>query len=57
MIRAIGSVVVAIFIIAIPILATLSLVRDWNNSVKFILIVGTVAEVIGLACAIYKNAE
>ena len=52
MIRAIGSIVVAI-----PILATLSWVCDWGDFVKYIFIIGTLAEVIGLTSAIYDNAE
>lgn len=57
MIRAIGSIVVAILIMAIPILATLSWVCDWGDFVKYIFIIGTLAEVIGLTSAIYDNAE
>lgn len=57
MIRAIGSIVVAIFIMVIPILLTLSFVRDWHDFAKFIFIVGTLAELIVLACTLNNNAE
>ena len=57
MIRAIGSFIVAIFIMAIPILATLSWVCVWHDFFIFIFTIGTLAEVIGLTCAIYTNAE
>ena len=57
MIRVIGSIVVAIFIMAIPILATLSWVCDWHDFIKYIFVIGTLSEFIGLTCAIYKNAE
>lgn len=57
MVRGIGSIVVALFIIAIPILATLSWVYDWHDFTKYILAAGTLAEVIGLVCAIYTNAD
>lgn len=57
MIRVIGSIVAAIFIMAIPILATLSWVCDWGAFVKYIFTIGTLAEGIGLTNAIYANAE
>lgn len=57
MIRAIGSFVVALFVMAIPILATLSWECNWNGFAKYFFTIGTLAEVIGLACAIYTNAE
>lgn len=57
MIRVVGSIVVAILMIAIPILATLSWVCDWHDFTKFIFAVGTLAEAIGLVSAIYTNAE
>ena len=57
MIRVIGSIVVAIFMMAIPILTTLSWVCDWHDFFIFVLTVGTLAEIIGLTCAIYANAE
>lgn len=57
MIRAIGSFVVAILIMAIPILATLSWVCDWHDFFIFVLTIGTLGEIIGLTCAIYANAE
>lgn len=57
MIRLIGSIVVAILMMMVPILATLSFVRDWDDFAKFIFLVGTVAEFIGLVGAIFGNAE
>ena len=57
MIRAIGSFVVAIFMMAIPILATLSWVCDWYDFFKTIFIIFTLAEIFGLTSAIYTNAE
>lgn len=57
MIRLIGSIVVAILMMAIPILATLSWVCDWHDFTKFIFVVGTGAEFIALVSTIFSSAE
>lgn len=57
MTRGIGSFVMAIFLIAIPILVTLSFELNWYLFAKYIFTVGTLVEVIVLTIVIYKNAE
>lgn len=51
----IGSVVVAIILIAIPICVSLSFVYDWYGGIKMFLIVATMLELFGLVNLITKH--
>lgn len=51
----IGSIVVAIILIAIPILVPLSFVYDWYGGIKMILVVTTILELFGLVDLIMKH--
>lgn len=51
----IGSFVVAIIFIAIPILVSLSFVYDWYGCIKLFLIIATSLELFGLVDLITKH--
>ena len=51
----IGSVVVAIILIAIPICVSLSFVYDWYGGIKMFLVVVTILELLGLMDLIMKH--
>ena len=51
----IGSVVVAIILIAIPICVALSFVYDWYGVIKTFLVIATILELLGLLDLIMKH--
>ena len=55
MIRGIGSIVVAILLMAIPILTALSFVYSWGATANYFLIIGALIEIVGLTFAIYNS--
>ncbi len=52
-----GSILISAFIIAFPILATLSFVYDWNPLLKFIFLAATVTILAMFAIVIKTNAD
>lgn len=55
--KMIGSLVVAIIFIAIPILVSLSFVYDWYGGIKTFLVVATILEVLYLVDLIMERAS
>lgn len=51
----IGSVVVAIILIAIPICVSLSFAYDWYGGIKTFLVIATIIELLGLVDLIMKH--
>lgn len=57
MIKLIGSIVVALFVMAMPILATLSIAYNWPGFAIYFFTLFTLIEVVVLVGIIYANAE
>lgn len=52
-----GSILISAFIMAFPILATLSFVFDWNSLLKFMLLSATVMFLAMFAIVIKTNVD
>lgn len=53
----IGAFIISLFLIAIPILCTLSIIYNWFPGLKFILIVACLIELLGLANAMLEISD
>ena len=53
----IGSLIVSLLFISIPVLCTLSFVYNWFPGVKFILIVASIVEYFGLVNLLLDMAD
>ena len=56
-VKAIGSFFLALLIVAIPFICALSYALDWNNGIKFILTMMTIALVVIRTIWIYIESE
>lgn len=52
-----GSFIISLFLMAIPILCTLSFVYNWYAGLKFILIVACVIEYTGLMSLLWEISD
>ena len=53
----IGAFIISLFLMAIPILCTLSIVYNWFPGLKFILVVACIIELLGLVNAMIEISD
>lgn len=56
MVSIIGSIVVATFLLSIPVLCTLSFALNWSGFLQLILVLGLLAEYVLLATEIFERS-
>ena len=56
-VKIIGTIVVTIAILGLPVLTCLSFVFDWHVFIRFVLLVAFTAEATVVACGVYERSE